>query len=150
MNLKKAFLEHMDWEINFLSQVFAEQPFNGLALEKEQGCIFGQWLHDEGRSRYDSLSSYQDCLDQHAALHHEAVKIALAVNAQRYDDAAEMLGLDSAFSAATLEAFTAFLRLKQDSDTRLKTLLTASPAKTSARINRKQAILELMIGHFKE
>jgi hypothetical protein len=150
MNIKKAFLEHMDWEINFLSQVFSEQHFQGQALENEQGCPFGQWLREEGKNRYDSLATYQQCVDRHADLHHEAVKIALAINAERYDDANAMLGVDSPFSVATLEAFNAYLRLKQDGDNRLKTLLSASPSKTSARINRKQAILDLMIGHFKE
>ena len=150
MNLKNAFLEHMDWELNFLTQVFEEKPFAGLALENEQGCPFGQWLRDEGQSRYDSLAGFQDCIDQHAALHQEAIKIAQAINEQRHEAAAAMLNLDSTFSMATLEAFSAYLRLKEQGDARLKNMLNHAPAKPGSAVNNQRTLLELMLGYIKE
>jgi hypothetical protein len=70
-------------------------------VRKDDCCPLGQWLHGKGRTQWGHLPGLTRLLDEHAAFHREAGRVAEVAN--RGDEAGvqRLLGTGSAFSRAT-------------------------------------------------
>ncbi|MEO8501126.1 MAG: CZB domain-containing protein [Vicinamibacteria bacterium] len=101
MNFEEAREKHAQWRFTFRSAIVDRTTLDLAAIAQGDRCAVGRWLHGEARARYAGLPSYGGCLSTHDAFHVEASRVATLINAGRYDEAGELLGLGSAYSLAS-------------------------------------------------
>jgi hypothetical protein len=93
----------------------ANQPsLNPYIIGKDNCCELGEWLYGEGKSHYGDLKSYFDIVDNHAAFHLEARKIALATRKKSRLEVAAMMMDGSVFSILVLQIAQSIDHLKRE------------------------------------
>jgi hypothetical protein len=92
---------HLNWKARLRDAVRLAEKFDVETVRKDDCCPLGQWLHGKGRTQWGHLPGLTRLLDEHAAFHREAGRVAEVAN--RGDEAGvqRLLGTGSAFSRAT-------------------------------------------------
>jgi aerotaxis receptor len=92
---------HLNWKARLRDAVRLQEQFDVETVRKDDCCPLGQWLHGKGRTQWGHLPGLTRLLDEHAAFHREAGRVAEVAN--RGDEAGvqRLLGTGSAFSRAT-------------------------------------------------
>jgi hypothetical protein len=90
-----------NWKARLRDAVRLAEKFDVETVRKDDCCPLGQWLHGKGRTQWGHLPGLTRLLDEHAAFHREAGRVAEVAN--RGDEAGvqRLLGTGSAFSRAT-------------------------------------------------
>lgn len=114
MNLDNAVEIHAQWKTKLRSAIVKREKLDHVCLSRDDCCELGQWLHGDGRQSYGRFASHADCVVKHRAFHREVAKVALAVNAGRYETAQELLAPLSPFAQVSSSLSTALLRLKKE------------------------------------
>jgi methyl-accepting chemotaxis protein len=70
------------------------------------------------KKRYGSFAGYKKCLAKHACFHVEAGKLASAINAGNFMEAAVTLDLSSAYTTESIELKIAIMNLKKEVDSK--------------------------------
>jgi methyl-accepting chemotaxis protein len=91
-----------------------KERLDAASIFKDDGCDLGKWLHWHGKPKIERLTSYADCVAKHKAFHAEAGKVAATINAQEYELAVEMIGIDTPYAVASKAAVGAILHLKKE------------------------------------
>lgn len=113
MDFEEARKKHAEWRVRFRSTITKKETLDADAIAKDDRCDLGKWLHGEAKGKYSRLSAYSECVKQHAAFHLEASKVALVINAQKYEEAQALLGVGSGFSSASGAIHTALDELEK-------------------------------------
>ena len=115
IDLDGAMKKHSDWKVKLRAAIVNKETLDVATISKDDCCDFGQWLHHEDtHPQIAHLKSYQDCMNQHAAFHLEAGKVAAIINAKKYEQAQQLLGSESNFSKASSAVSVSIMRLKKD------------------------------------
>lgn len=114
MDLNQAIQKHAEWKLKFRSAMSKQETLDAGAIEKDNCCELGKWLHGEARTQFGGLKSYGSCVTRHAAFHKEAAKVARAINAKRFNEAEAMLGNGSTYSSCSTAVGVAILELRKN------------------------------------
>ncbi|WMW81323.1 CZB domain-containing protein [Undibacterium cyanobacteriorum] len=114
MNLDNAVETHAQWKTKLRSAIVKQEKLDHACLSRDDCCELGQWLHGVGQQRYGRFASHAECVTQHRAFHREVAKVAMAVNAGRYEAAQELLASTSDYAKVSSELSVAFLRLRKE------------------------------------
>ena len=118
MDLNDAIQKHAQWKFKFhsnlglLQQGNKTEPLNVETISKDNRCEFGSWLHGEAKVKFAQQPAYLKCVVAHAEFHHEAAKVAAAINAKKATDAEHLMAAHSAFSEASKKVGVAIIELK--------------------------------------
>jgi NOL1/NOP2/fmu family ribosome biogenesis protein len=114
MDLNDAVKKHAEWKIKLRSAISKHEQMDVVTLAKDNCCELGEWLHGEGRVKFNKLESHGECIQKHAAFHVEVAKIATAVNAKKFTAAEAMLGPGTAYAHISSALSVAFIRLRKE------------------------------------
>lgn len=115
MDLSEAMKAHAEWKIKLRTAISAKQSLDATTISADDCCALGKWLHGEARLKFGKLKSHGDCLARHAAFHKEAGKVALTINARKFEEAEAMLGASTPFFMASNSVVMAISALKKES-----------------------------------
>lgn len=101
MNAEQAIDAHREWKNRFFAAMGRQERMDASAIDSDQGCAFGKWLHEDAKASFGHLESYRQCVEAHAAFHVEAGKVARLVNAGQMHAATQMLGFDTPYAQAS-------------------------------------------------
>jgi methyl-accepting chemotaxis protein len=113
IDLDAALQAHSEWKIKLRTGISQRQHMDALTIGRDDCCKLGKWLHGGGQKQLQHLSSFQDCLNKHAAFHREAGKVAEIINQGQYEKAESFLDSGSAFAAASSQVGVAIVTLKK-------------------------------------
>jgi methyl-accepting chemotaxis protein len=111
--LEKAFHAHTEWKVKLRTAIANKEPLDAESIERDDKCALGEWLHGEGKSKYEKLPAYSECVASHAAFHKAAGRVARTIRAQKFDEASKMLDAGTPFSMASTEVGLALSALKK-------------------------------------
>lgn len=115
MDLDTAIQVHTDWKTKLRFAITKrESPIDVATISKDNHCELGRWLCGEGKTRYDHLASYRECVIKHAAFHAEAGKVASAINERKYLEASVMMNSSTSFGLASNSLVLAIIRLRKE------------------------------------
>jgi methyl-accepting chemotaxis protein len=114
MDLNNAVQKHAEWKIKLRSAISKHEQMDVATLAKDNCCELGEWLHGEGRAKFNELESHGECIQKHAAFHVEVARIASAVNAKKFIAAEDMLGAGTAYAHISSALSVAFIRLRKE------------------------------------
>jgi len=98
MDLDHALRSHVEWKVTFRMAMFEQGTVDADCVGRDDCCELGKWFHGEGRTRFEGVESFEACLARHQEFHAEAGRIARAINAARYDEAAELMRPNSRYT----------------------------------------------------
>lgn len=114
MDLNEAIQKHAQWKFRFHQAMLEKQQMDAAGISKDNNCELGKWLHDEAKVLHKHCKAYAKCVAGHAAFHVEAGKVAVAVNAQRKEEAKRMLGAGSAYTDVSKRVAVALIELQNE------------------------------------
>lgn len=114
MDLQTAIQAHGEWKVKLRSAIIKKEKLDAQSIGRDDACALGKWLHGEGKAKFGGLPTYTGCVHKHATFHQEAGKVAVAINAGRYEDADRMLAGGSSYAAASSAVGGAILALGKD------------------------------------
>jgi methyl-accepting chemotaxis protein len=115
MDLSEAMKVHAEWKIRFRNAISKRDTMDVATIAADNYCELGMWLHGEAKLSYGHLKSHADCVAKHALFHEEAGKVARTINANKYDEAAAMIGPNTPFFTASNNVIVAIGALKRES-----------------------------------
>lgn len=116
MNLDTAIAAHAEWKIKLRSAIQKTEQLDAASISLDNKCPLGQWLHGEAKGRYARLASYGKCVAHHAEFHKCAGKVALKINAGRYQEAEAMLSSGTPYSEASNAVALAIMGLRKEAN----------------------------------
>lgn len=115
MDLDEAISAHDQWAFKFRDAIATGDSMDAATISKDNCCKLGKWLYGEGRTMHGSLSRFTDVVAKHAEFHKHAGKVAEAINAQKHQEAKDMIDYASTpYGLASQEVKTAILHLKRE------------------------------------
>jgi methyl-accepting chemotaxis protein len=115
MNLDDALNAHAKWKVKFRSAIEQQdKTLDATSIAKDDTCDFGKWLHGPGKTEVGRLPDYATCVKEHAAFHTEAGKVARAINAGKFNEAATMLNAGTSYDNASKSVGVAIMRLRRE------------------------------------
>jgi methyl-accepting chemotaxis protein len=114
MNLNDVVTKHAEWKLKFRKAISDKGTMEAEPISKDNYCEFGQWLHNEAKSKFGNLSGFSGCVTKHAAFHVGAGKVVKAVNDKKYAEAEAMLGFDTRYTAASNAFGAAITHLREE------------------------------------
>lgn len=116
MDLNNAAQTHAQWKVKLRAAIAKREQMDIATLSRDDCCELGQWLHGEGRAQFGRLVSHTDCVKKHVVFHAEVAKVAMAVNAARYQAAETMLGAGTPYAQASSAMAVAFMNLRKEAN----------------------------------
>lgn len=114
MDLEQAVTKHAEWKLKLRTAINKQEPLDDATISKDNCCEVGKWLHGEAIAKHGKLASYSDCVKKHAAFHLEAGKVAKAINAKKFKEAASMLDAGTPYAGASSAVGVALMHLKKE------------------------------------
>ena len=112
MNFDLALQKHAEWKSRLRSALYAREKLDAAQISKDNVCEIGAWLHGEAKVQFGQHSTFQHCVEEHAAFHREAGKVATAINEGKSAEAENMLAMGSAYAEASKRVGVAIIELK--------------------------------------
>ena len=112
MNLNDAIGAHAQWKTKLRAAITRKEKMDAVTLGRDDCCDLGRWLRGDGR-RVANFAAYREVEQTHAEFHRQAGKVAVAINAGKYEDASKMLGNATPYSDASAAVGLALTHLKQ-------------------------------------
>jgi hypothetical protein len=116
MDLNTAAQAHAQWKVKLRAAIAKQDTLDIATLSRDDCCELGQWLHGKGRTDFGRLASHVDCVKKHVVFHAEVAKVAIAVNAARYQAAETMLGAGTPYARASTAMAVAFMNLRKEAN----------------------------------
>ncbi len=114
MDLDCAIGKHAEWKMKFRSAISKQEMMDAASISKDNCCELGKWLHGDARTKFGRLASHAKCVQEHAAFHAEAGKVAAAINAKKYAEAEAMLGGGTAYAKVSSSVGVSIMHLKKE------------------------------------
>lgn len=114
MDLEPSIEKHAEWKTRFRAAMTQHLEMDPSIIAKVNYCELGKWLQGVAKVRFGHLRSYSDCVASHEKFHREAAKVAEAINAKNYVEAASMLQEGSHFSDACNEVSITIMKFKSE------------------------------------
>lgn len=114
IDLNSAIEAHNEWKIKLSHAALHQEHLDSAKISRDDCCKFGKWLYGKGKSNFNHLASFQNCVAKHAAFHAEAGNVAETINSCEYGRVAGMLAQGSRFESVSAEVKAAILQLQED------------------------------------
>ena len=114
MDLDEAIDRHAEWKIIFRTAIEQKLTIDVSTIKRDNCCALGTWLHGEGMAQYGDKISFSNLLATHAAFHCNAVRVADAINARKYDVAERLLDVLGEYAEASLGVIDAIEALQME------------------------------------
>lgn len=101
MDIAEAKAHHAKWKMLFRTAIETGGAMDVETISDVHSCELGRWLHGEAKINYGAQHAYRRCVEAHAEFHRQAGQVAQTINAQRLNDAGDMLRDGSAFARAS-------------------------------------------------
>jgi aerotaxis receptor len=137
VDFDKVIAAHQQWRVTLRNAVLKNKKLDADTLRRDDCCALGKWLHGGGGRRWGHVPDFKALLQHHKAFHHEAGKVADAINQGALDKAKAMMESGTPFVQAghhvthTIRALRA-LAEHRDTPTRAQTAGAPRPAPTPA------------------
>jgi hypothetical protein len=115
MDLDQAIERHAQWKVKFRQAISNKETMDAETIAKDNCCELGKWLHGDAKTKFGHLASQSECIKKHAAFHIEAGKVAKAINAKNFADAAAMIDAGTPYATASNAVGVAITKLKKES-----------------------------------
>lgn len=113
MNLDESIQKHAEWKLKFRTAINKKERMDAETISKDNCCQLGNWLHNEGKSKYGAKPEFSMIVQKHKAFHVEAGKIARLINSEQYAQAEKDLGNGTAYSQASSAIGSAIIGFKR-------------------------------------
>jgi methyl-accepting chemotaxis protein len=114
MDLSQAVVKHSEWKIKFVKAMASKEKLDALTISRDNCCELGKWLHGEAKGKYAALPGYRACVAGHATFHVEAAKVAMSINAGRFEEASGMMNAGKPYAKASSAVGSAIMQLKTE------------------------------------
>ena len=98
VDLKDAIAKHAQWKYRLRTAAQSNEMLDAATISSDKACDLGKWLKEPAQARLSGNPIFAKCVREHAAFHHEAGKIAKAVNAHDAAQVSHLLATDSPFN----------------------------------------------------
>ncbi|MGP1454556.1 MAG: CZB domain-containing protein [Treponema sp.] len=105
---------HKDWKRKLHAAIIDRAQVNADEIGCDNCCAFGKWLYGEAKEQYAALSSYKNCVEQHKKFHQEAGKVAVLINAGKFNEAEALLRPGALYNVASSAVEVAATALKNE------------------------------------
>ncbi|MGO9317044.1 MAG: CZB domain-containing protein [Terracidiphilus sp.] len=112
MDLDIAIQKHAQWKFKFRNALHNKEIMDAAAISRDNNCEFGKWLHGDAKAQFEKESSYAKCVAEHAAFHAEAGKVAVAINANKAEQAERLMAAGSAYDQISKRVAISIIELK--------------------------------------
>ena len=125
-DFQAAIAKHLEWKTTLRNAAMRNEQLDAAKVARDDCCPLGQWLHGDGRRRWDTRPQFTELLDRHADFHRAAGQVAQAVNQGSAEGVQRLMGNGSAFALATqavvvaIRALQGEMRHAQDAPTALE------------------------------
>lgn len=113
MDLDNAISAHSQWKTKFRTAIGKHEQLDAATIAKDNCCALGQWLYGEASASLGAKDEYKAVLLKHANFHKEAGKVAVAINAKKFQDAEAMLDANTPYSKISSDVCVAIMQLKK-------------------------------------
>lgn len=97
MDLNEAIKVHVEWRIALRNAATFKEPVDIGAIERDDHCTFGKWLHGEGKRQYGETEAYKNLVVKHREFHEQAGEVGRAINSKQYEKACGMLKFNTPY-----------------------------------------------------
>jgi len=115
VDLNQAINKHAEWKVKFRKAISGHETMDVDTISKDNCCELGKWLHGEGKTKFNQLPTYAECVAKHASFHTEAGKVAKAINAKDYAAAEAMLDGNTPYASTSSAVGVAIMKLRKES-----------------------------------
>ncbi len=113
MNLDDSISAHAQWKVKLRAAIANKEQVDVAKVSADNCCPLGQWLHDEAKRKYGTLSAYQEVVQKHAVFHKEAGRVAVTINAKDFAAAESMLNAGTPYMTASIGVGAAISSFKR-------------------------------------
>jgi hypothetical protein len=104
---------HSHWKAQLHIAISNKSHFNVATISQNNHCVLGKWLHSDQAYLYiNHVQSHYECILAHTMFHLEAGNVAEYINAEKYDEALQLIGHQSNFGQRSIALVSAITRLK--------------------------------------
>jgi hypothetical protein len=114
MDVQSAIRAHKEWKDKFHVAMCRKAQFDLQEVAAADCCLFGKWLAQEGKARFEGLSHYAHCVQVHSVFHQEASVIAGLINQGDFIEAERLLAYNSPYSTVSRELTGTMARMFQE------------------------------------
>ncbi|HEX5784050.1 MAG TPA: methyl-accepting chemotaxis protein, partial [Burkholderiaceae bacterium] len=100
VDFDKVIAAHQQWRVTLRNAVLKNKKLDADTLRRDDCCALGKWLHGGGGRRWGHVPDFKALLQHHKAFHHEAGKVADAINQGALDRAKAMMESGTPFVQA--------------------------------------------------
>ncbi|GAA5786929.1 hypothetical protein GCM10007860_31700 [Chitiniphilus shinanonensis] len=113
MDFDHAIMAHAEWRLKFTLAIGRQETIDVAHVDADDCCALGTWLKGDARQLFGKLPAWRDCQALHERFHHEAAKVATAINGGHYHEAEKMLLPGSSYCQASSELTGALNQLRE-------------------------------------
>jgi methyl-accepting chemotaxis protein len=113
MDFEQAMMKHAEWKSKLRTALYGKEQLDPAAVSKDNLCEFGKWLYGEAMHLHASKPAFRKCVEEHAAFHREAGRVAVAIQEKRIEEAEKMLAPGSDYSEVSKRVGIAIQELKK-------------------------------------
>lgn len=113
MDFNEAIKAHTFWKVTLRWMINGQRSVDGEKLGRDTECELGHWIHGDG-SQYQSFTSYQTLVHEHATFHRIAGEVAHKIQAGEAEAAMLMMADSGAFTMASARTVDAIRQLQRE------------------------------------
>ncbi len=114
IDLNTAIKAHADWKLKLRHAIAHHETLDAATVARDDCCVLGKWAHGPGGQHFRHAPVFVELVDRHANFHRQAARVAQAINQQEYQQASDMLGVNTPFTQASQVVIHAIRKLKQE------------------------------------
>lgn len=134
-DMQAAVAAHLGWKTRLRDAIRTGEKFDVATVRRDDCCPLGKWLHGPGGSKWGQTPAFVTLLQNHAAFHVEASRVAELVNAGDRSGAERLLAGGTSFAKATQATVVALKSL----DTTIRSSASGSKVSKGATPAREAA-----------
>lgn len=105
---------HRAWKMKLRRAISSQEKLDIATIARDDCCALGRWIHGPGGHRHGRNPNFGALRDKHREFHHSVGEIARKINRGRHEDAENLLGSGSAFTALSTDIVSVLNRFKSE------------------------------------
>jgi len=91
IDFDKIIAAHQQWRVTLRNNALKKKKMDAETLRRDDCCALGKWIYGGGGKRWGTVPVFKDLVQYHKAFHHEAGKVADAINQGQEKRAQDMM-----------------------------------------------------------
>ncbi len=105
---------HRAWKLKLRRAISSQEKLDIATISRDDCCALGKWIHGPGGHRHGRNPRFGDLKAKHRDFHLSVGEIARKINRGRHDDAENLLGTGSSFTALSTDIVSVLNRFKNE------------------------------------